>query len=303
MKIKILAILACLLWGSAFAGAKIGMEYTTPLHLSGMRFTLAGLLLIPIVIAQKANWRADLKQWRYMLIFGFFQTFIQYGLFFIGLNNTPATAAAIIVGSGPLFVAVLAHFFMKNEPITTRKAIAIMLGIAGVIFISLSSDHSTTNASTFWIGVTLLLISNLNGAYTNIVVAKNKGRVSPVTLTAFANFSGGIMLYLVSFIVEQPVHTGYTMEFYMALLWLAFIPAAAFSIWYSLLHRPHVKVSELNVWKFVVPVSGAILSWILLPNETPNLYSIIGILIISSALIILQLPQRRKQDKEIKQAA
>ena len=48
MKTKILAIFACLLWGSAFAGAKIGFEYTTPLHLSGMRFMLAGLLLIPI---------------------------------------------------------------------------------------------------------------------------------------------------------------------------------------------------------------------------------------------------------------
>ena len=40
MKTKILAIFACLLWGSAFAGAKIGFEYTTPLHLSGMRFML-----------------------------------------------------------------------------------------------------------------------------------------------------------------------------------------------------------------------------------------------------------------------
>lgn len=294
MRVKLLAILACLLWGSAFAGAKIGMEYTTPLHLSGMRFMLAGLLLFPILFLKKVDWRSDLKEWRYMLLFGFFQTFVQYGLFFMGLNETPATVAAIIIGSGPLFVAVLAHFSMKNEPITFRKSIAIALGVAGVVFISISNGELTANATGFWLGITLLLISNLNGAFTNIVVAKNKGRVSPITLTSFANFTGGVLLYVVSLLVEEPVHIPYTTEFYLALLWLAFIPAAAFSIWYSLLHRPLVKVSELNIWKFVVPVSGVVLSWILLPNESPTLYSVVGIIIISAALITLQLPQKQK---------
>lgn len=68
MKTKILAIFACLLWGSAFAGAKIGFEYTTPLHLSGMRFMLAGLLLIPFLIYQKIDWISNLKEWRYYAV-------------------------------------------------------------------------------------------------------------------------------------------------------------------------------------------------------------------------------------------
>ena len=97
MKTKILAIFACLLWGSAFAGAKIGFEYTTPLHLSGMRFMLAGLLLIPFLIYQKIDWISNLKEWRYMLLFGFLQTFIQYGFFFMGLNKVPAAISAIII--------------------------------------------------------------------------------------------------------------------------------------------------------------------------------------------------------------
>lgn len=34
---KTRAILACLLWGSAFVGAKIGFEYASPIYLSGLR--------------------------------------------------------------------------------------------------------------------------------------------------------------------------------------------------------------------------------------------------------------------------
>ena len=294
MKTKLLAIFACLLWGSAFAGAKIGFTYTTPLHLSGMRFTLAGLLLVPFLIWQGVDWKANLKEWRYMALFGLLQTFIQYGLFFMGLNYVSATVAAIIIGGGPLFVAIMAHFMIANDKLSGRKVFSIILGLTGVVFISVSKGLTLTTTHVFWIGIFLLLISNITGALTNIIVAKNKNRVSPVMLTAFANFTGGILLYTVSCFTEDYALQPYDATFYGALVWLALIPAVAFSIWYTLLKRPETKVSELNIWKFVTPVSGAILSWILLPGETPDLYSVTGILIISSALILLQLkPSRR----------
>ena len=293
MKIKLLAILACVLWGSAFAGAKIGFEYTTPLHLSGMRFMLAGILLIPFLIYQKVDWKSNFKEWRYMLLFGFLQTFMQYGLFFMGLNKVPGAISAIIIGGGPLFVAILAHLTISDDKLTARKILAITLGLIGITFISVTKGGFGEADPSFYYGIALLIISNIIGASTNIIVAKNKSRVSPVMLTSFANFTGGILLYIVSFFTEDWYIKDYTTEFYLAWIWLAFIPAAGFSIWYTLLQSPGVKVSELNMWKFVIPVTGAILSWILLPGEVPDVYSITGIIIITTALIILQWRRRQ----------
>ena len=62
--------------------------------------------------------------------------------------------------------------------------------------------------------------------------------------------------------------------------------AAAFSIWYKLLQRPGVKVSELNLWKFIIPVAGAILSWLLVPGEKPEWITISGMIIITVSLIL-----------------
>lgn len=294
MHTKILAIIACLLWGSAFAAAKIGFTYTTPLHLSGLRFMLAGILLIPFLIYQRTDWKANLKEWKYMLLFGILQTFIQYGLFFMGLDTVPASAAAIIIGGGPLFVAIMAHFLMNNDKLTPRKSFAIVLGLTGVAFISISKGITTDTGYHFWIGIGFLIISNITGAFTNIIVAKNKNRVSPIMLTAFANFTGGALLYIVSCFTENYALREYTTEFYIALIWLAFIPAAAFSIWFTLLKRPKVQVSELNIWKFVVPVTGCLLSWMILPEEAPDIYSVTGIAIISMALITLQLKTKAR---------
>ncbi|RLD64942.1 MAG: EamA/RhaT family transporter, partial [Bacteroidetes bacterium] len=44
----VLAIISCLLWSTAFAGVKIGLEYATPLQFAGTRFFIAGLLVFPL---------------------------------------------------------------------------------------------------------------------------------------------------------------------------------------------------------------------------------------------------------------
>lgn len=294
LPMKLRAILACLLWGSAFAGAKIGFQYADPILLSGMRFTLAGLLLVPVMIVQKADFRGALKHWRFMLVFAFLQTFLQYGLFFLGLDKVPGSTSALIIGAGPLFVAIMAHLTLQNDKMTLQKTLAIILGLSGMVFISLAKGFELTAANpSFWLGVVLLIASNLVGSYTNIMVVKKKEyNISPVVLTSFANFTGGIMLFLTSLIVEKPQIGPFPTEFYFALLWLAMIPATAFSLWYGLLQKPGVKVSELNMWKFLVPVAGCVLSWMLLPGEQPDIPSVIGIIVITLALQLVQMPER-----------
>ncbi|MGL4292618.1 MAG: DMT family transporter, partial [Bacteroidales bacterium] len=207
---RLLAILACVLWGSAFVGAKIGFEYMEPLRLSGFRFALAGMLLWPLLYYQKINLRHHLQHWKFMSIFAFLQTFLQYGLFFLGLNLVPAPTAAIIVGAGPLFVAVMAHFSIKNDSLSLRKGLAIALGLSGVVFISLSKgDELAGSGISFYTGIALLIISNIIGGSTNILVAKYKGEISPIALTSFANFMGGLFLILVSFVFETSKNAGY----------------------------------------------------------------------------------------------
>jgi len=293
---KIRAVIACLLWGSAFAGAKIAFNHVEPIFLSGLRFSLAGMLLIPIIIIKKENLRNQLKHWRFLLLFAFVQTFLQYGIFFMGLYKVPGAISAIIIGAGPLFVALMAHLTMKNDKLTLRKIAAVIIGIAGVVFISLTKSNISVENPAFFVGVGLLLLSNIIGSYTNIMVIKrNSYKISPVILTSFANFTGGIMLLITAFIVEKPEIKVFPADFYFALIWLAIIPAGAFTLWYGVLQSPGVKVSELNVWKFIVPVTGCILSWILVAGETPDTHSIIGIIIIILALWLLQT--KRKLNK------
>ncbi|MFR9504099.1 MAG: DMT family transporter [Rikenellaceae bacterium] len=288
----LLAFIATFLWGSAFAGAKIGFEYMPPMMLSGVRFSLAGLMLIPMIFATRIDWRGEIKaHWRFMLLFGFIQSFLQYGIFYMGLNLVPGAISAIIVGSGPLFVTVMAHLTLKNDKLNSRTIFAVLLGLAGVVSISLTGEQIATSEH-FYLGVALLIISNLIGSYTNIMVVKHGAGLTSTMLTMASNLSGGVMLFLTSLFVEptEVLHHALPLEFYLALLWLAIIPAAGFSIWYYLLSLPGVKVSELNVFKFIIPITGVTLSWLLLPNEYPTWGTLLGITIIIAAMFVLQFP-------------
>jgi len=113
-------------------------------------------------------------------------------------------------------------------------------------------------------------------------------------LTSTSLIIGGLAMIFISLPFEGLPKHSFPLEYFVALAWLSFLSAASISIWNTLLRRPEVKVSELNLWKFLIPVAGALLSWIILPNESADLVSVSGMVLIAFALLILNLPIKRK---------
>lgn len=294
-----LAIIACLLWASAFVGVKIGLKYHTPLQFAGIRFAISGLLLLPVIHNYKRYSKEVKANFGYVCLIALLQIVLQYSFFYMGVNLVPASISAMIVGSGPLFVALLAHFFATNDRMTGYKTGSILLGVAGVAVITLGRKSLPSGAEIALLGVVYLLLNNFSSAITNVVIARKKQSISPMVLTSSSLFIGGVFMFVISFPIEGIPQKAFPTEYYVALAWLSFLSAAAISIWNTLLRRPSVKVSELNVWKFLIPVAGAILSWIILPNESPDLVSVSGMILIGLSLVIINIPNRQKNATKV----
>ena len=287
------AIFCCLLWSSAFAGIKIGLEYSSPMRFAGIRFMIAGLLTIPFCSQLKHYFRFVAKSWKFLLFIALLQTTLHYSLFYLGVSRIEGALAAIIIGSSPLFVAVTSHYTMDNDKMSWPKVFTIIAGLAGVTFVALGRSVGKENANVQLIGIIMLLITNIAGSFNNILIVKEKNNIPPLVISSFSMFVGGVGIFLLSIPMEGIIDLDIRpKEYYIALAWLSFVSAAGVSIWTKLLKRPGIVVSELNFWKFLIPVSGAILAWSFLPNESPNLVSIIGILVIGSSLILLNLYNR-----------
>lgn len=283
-----MAIIACFLWSTAFAGVKIGLQFMSPLQFAGLRFFISGLLIMLIFGNFKKYLNEIFKNIRFILIIAFTQTFLMYSFFYTGLNMVPGSLAAMVIGSGPLFAALVAHFAMHNDKMTIKKTSGILLGIVGIVIINWGRQSKGIAGGKELLGVLLLVINNLIGGIYNVLVMKNKRKIPSLVLSSASLWIGGLFLFLVSIPIEGfQLNQKFPTEFYLSLGWLSFLSAAAFSIWFVLLKRPGVKISYLNSWKFIIPVFGATLSWILLPDETPDGYAIIGMIVVAGSLLVM----------------
>ena len=290
-----LAIVACLLWSSAFVGVKIGLQYHTPFQFAGVRFFISGIMLYLFFGSFSKYWKQVFENWKFIALISGLQTVVQYMLFYAGINMLPASVAAMIIGSSPLFISVVSHFSFHNDKMDWLKTLSIVLAILGVAVISFGPGKLPIGMQVSLLGVALLLMNNVVSGFSNVIIAKKPANISPVVMSSASLFFGGIGLMIISIPIEGYGLESPTTEYYVALGWLSFLSAAAFSIWFSLLRRPGVKVSILNIWKFLIPVSGAILSWLILPDESPNLTSLIGMALIAAALLIMNYSNRIAQ--------
>jgi drug/metabolite transporter (DMT)-like permease len=295
----LLAIVAALLWSTAFAGVKIGLKYQTPLQFGSFRFILAGLMVMIAYGKWAEYWKEVKSEWRFILLIAFIQTVVQYGLFYTGMNLVPGSLGAMIIGSSPIFVALIAHFTHPDDKLSVLKTLSFLVGVLGIVIITLGRQHvELKNKWESW-GILFLILNNFASGYSNVLVSKNPRSISPIVLTSSSLLTGGLILYLISLPLEGFQPGPFPITWYISLFWLAFISAAAFSIWYSLLKRPGVKVSELNIWKFLIPVSGAGLSWLLVAGEKPDLTAVTGMVVIAGSLFLMNLATRGKKNAEI----
>ena len=290
-----LAIIACLLWSSAFVGVKIGLQYHSPFQFAGVRFFISGIILYLYFNNFSNYWKQVLENWRFIALLSGLQTVIQYMLFYSGINLLPASVAAMIIGCSPLFISVVSHFSFHNDKMDWLKTLSIILGMSGVAVISFGPGKLPVGVTISLMGVGLLLINNVVSGFANVMIAKRPAGTSPVVLSSASLFFGGFTLIVISIPIEGYGLSMVSTEYFIALAWLSFLSAAAFSIWFGLLQRPGIKVSILNIWKFLIPVSGALLSWVILPDESPNLISILGMALIASALLLMNYSNRKSQ--------
>ncbi|MFA7256879.1 MAG: DMT family transporter [Kiritimatiellales bacterium] len=289
---NLLAIFCCLLWATPFAFVKITLEYQPPLTVAGLRFLIAGLIQIPFCKTPLSPFRLLRTEFRTVLLVSLFQTILLYAGFFIALNMVRGAQAAIVIGTGPLIAAVTAHFTMHNDRLTRRTIQSLLFGFSGIVVVSLAAKPWEPLGLREFCGILILLGSSIVSVAGNIVVAKKRGSLSAWELNSIQMMLGGTVLMLCALFFEGVPALNQPPRFYGALLWLAFVSAAAFGIWFHLLSR--VKVSQLNIWKFLIPLVGAALSWLLIPGEHPDLLTLGGMVLIVLGIIHGQRATQKK---------
>jgi len=279
-----LAILACLLWASGFGTMKIALAHVPPVTLAATRYVLAGLLVMLFWPRNRRTLAQIRRSWRFILSVAALQTVIVNGLFTLGMNWAQGAQGAIVIGASPLIAALTAHLLMPDDRMDRAKTGLILLGLAGVVIIILDARPWGPAGKWELFGMGLLVAAMISSAVANVLVARRRRRINPLVLNGLQLLVGGLALVPIAAACEGVPHNLPAVRFFGVLFYLSVISAATFSIWFYLLRW--VKVSRLNMWKFLIPVFGAVLSWILVPGESATAAMLVGMVLVAVAVLL-----------------
>lgn len=301
-----LALLCCLLWGSAFPCVKIGYELLqiqevgSQILFAGYRFFLAGIFTFlmgcilekRVLMVKPSNVPVIIRQ-------GILQTTLQYLFFYIGMAHTTGTKGSVINASNAFFSIIGAHFLLKSEKLTWQKFLGCLVGFMGVIAINMDSG-GMGNGFQF-LGEGMILLCAFFYGISSVVLKIISDRESPMTITSYQLLIGGAILIAVGFLTGGRV-TGFTLPSIMLLIYMALLSTVAFSLWTLLLK--YNSVGKVTVFGFSIPVFGVLLSAIILGEQIFAFKNLVALVLVIAGILIVNgiitLQERTGKLKKLK---
>jgi len=112
------------------------------------------------------------KRWLWYGLMGFLGMTAPFYLQAKGQVHVESGLASILINGGmPLFTIILAHFFVKSEPLSWRKSFGFIIGFVGVVFLFLPENLSWDLVSN-WGAQSLILLVALSYAFAAIVAKR-----------------------------------------------------------------------------------------------------------------------------------
>ena len=276
-----IATLCCLLWGSAVPAVKFGYgligiaagDTASLLLFAGIRFCLAGLLLLGYGLATGRRIALPPRRFGEVALLGLGQTTIQYVCYYVGLAHTTATKTSIISSTLVFFSVLLAHFLYADDRLTGRRALGCLIGFAGVVAVNMAGSGLDLQFSL--LGEGLLLVSTFAGSLAAIYGRRLSQSMDATVMTGWQLLIGGLILTLMGLAGGGHIDR-FGIEAGALMLYLAIVSAAAFSLWSLLLK--HNPVSNVAIFNFEIPVFGVILAALILGEtifEWKNLVALV----------------------------
>ncbi len=283
------AVLCTALWGSAFPVIKLSYEALQiqqgeigqQILFAGYRFFLAALLIMLFMLSFKKGIGYEKGTFKPLLKIGFFQTFFQYLLFYIGLSYSTGIQGAIIAGTISFFQIIFAHYMYENDKISFRKTMGLLVGFTGVVLVNVTRG---TFEFQFGIGEICLTIAMISCAYGNILAKNGSQKMNVMYLTSYQMLLGGFGLLVVGSLSVGPMPFTFTTYSLGLLLYLSLLSSIGFVIWNNVMKYNYV--GHVSMYLFLIPVFGVILSSLLL-NEIIHIFVVLGLLFVTSGIIIV----------------
>lgn len=278
--------IAMLLVGTSVVAGKM-ISTSLPIFLSTfLGLLVASILFIPQLIPVLRKNILSKQDYLYISLQALLGTVSYRILLLISLKYVDASYAGILSALQPAMISLLAVLLLREKQ-TVKQILGITLAVIGLALAYSSHTTHISVSSSLFIGTILILLAVLGEAGFSVLAKKVTKKISPITIAGLVTLISCIAMIpfalydLFFFNIGSMSLYGIGVIAYYGI----FLTYISFILWFKGLQ--HINVSVAGVFTALAPVSGIVLS-VLLLGETPNLSEIMGgILIIGSIVLVV----------------
>jgi drug/metabolite transporter (DMT)-like permease len=276
-------MMAVIFWGASFIATKIALEELSPITIIMMRLIIASVLLTSIAIITKRDFKINVKNHLRILVLALIAVFHLW-IQVTGLKFTSASNTGWIIGTAPIFMAILAAIFLK-EKITLFQISGIVIAMFGLLILVGKGDLLNIDlvknkgdllvlASAFTWGVYSMINKKISLNYSPLLTILYLFIMMAIIIVPF-NLNGET--------INSVVHL--SVISWVAVVFLGlFCSGIAYVIWaYALREMESAKVGAFLYFEPFVTVVAA---WVFLAETITILMLMSGVIITAGVFIV-----------------
>ncbi|MBT3478391.1 MAG: DMT family transporter [Candidatus Marinimicrobia bacterium] len=280
MKLKIYILYALMIscWGTTWYFLKISLQETPLFWGLALRFIFAGMIfwVFYFIKNERIKFTSEIK--KVYFLYTFLNFTLCYFLTYWAMRYVYSNLGSILWSLFPLCVAGMAHFYLPDDKLNFRKTLSMVVGFIGTILILYKGESLGMGNVVY--GIIAILISIVLAAWPNIYLKMHHTKINTFHLNAVGMTTSGIIMMLISFILEQGQSMPMDSKNLFALIYLT-VPGTVVTWGIYIWLFNHMRVSQISYVAFFPPVIAIAMGWIFLGEELPM------VIIIGASLIIL----------------
>lgn len=227
----LVALATC--WGASYTFIRIGVATIPPITLIAARTLIAGLVLLAIIRCRGLSLPRDAATWKRFLIQSCLNSAIPFTLIAWAEQTVDAGLATILNSTTPIFAFLIAAFLQRSEPLTGRKLLGVIAGMAGIcLIIGLDALHGMGRQLPAQLAVVAASVCYACAA----LFGRNFKGLDPMMPAAGSLLCGAALLIPASLVFEHPWQIAPSTASILALLGLSVVSTAlAFTIYFRLI--------------------------------------------------------------------
>ncbi len=260
LRLAALYLVVVAVWGTTWIAMEAAVATVPPLTASGLRLAIA-FPLLALVVARRPGvplrWPPGHGRLLALVTLGYFA--VPFALMNLGSAAVPSGLAAVLFATVAVFILLLSVPVLGTA-VTRRQAVAV--GVALAALVGLIARQSGLDGGAHPLGVLALLGAAALHAVVYVLLKRDAGALSPLTLNALPSGLAAVLLCGAGVLVEHPDPSALSGASLAGLLHLGVVASVAgFLAYFELLrHLPPVALSLVFVLFPVVAQVAATLA-------------------------------------------